>query len=137
MGKKGFTLVELLAVIVLISIITLIAIPSIRYADKKITQKNYETKKELIKTAAEEYGDDYKELIVYASTPTYYTDASGNSYPSLTITVRDLLRNGYITKDTDIKTEDVLDPRDDTSLLDKTIIVYIKNNRSYAKLNFN
>ena len=136
MNKKGFTFVELLAVIVLISIVLLISVPTIRYADKKFHEKSYKTKTELILNAAKEYGDDYKEIILYSSYGTTYTEPSTNSsYPAVVITVRDLLNNGYITKDNDIKTDDILDPRDDSSMLDKSITVYIKNNRAYAVYN--
>ncbi|MBR5662831.1 MAG: type II secretion system protein [Bacilli bacterium] len=136
MNKKGFTFVELLAVIALISIVLLIAIPTIRYADKKFHQKDYNTKIELILNAAKEYGDDYKEIILYSSNGSTYTDPdTNNSYPAVTVTVRDLLNNGYVTKDNDIKGNDILDPRDDSSMLDKSITIYIKNNRAYAKYN--
>ena len=136
MNKKGFTFIELLAVLILISIVILIAVPSIKYADKKLHEKSYKTKSELILNAAKEYGDDYKEIILYSSYGTVYTDpSSGSTYPSVTITVRDLLNNGYVTKDNDIKENDILDPRNDTSMLDKSITVYIKNNRAYAVYN--
>ena len=136
MNKKGFTFIELLAVLILISIVILIAVPSIKYADKKLHEKSYKTKSELILNAAKEYGDDYKEIILYSSYGTVYTDpSSGATYPSVTITVRDLLNNGYVTKDNDIKENDILDPRNDTSMLDKSITVYIKNNRAYAVYN--
>lgn len=136
MNKKGFTFIELLAVLILISIVILIAVPSIKYADKKLHEKSYKTKSELILNAAKEYGDDYKEIILYSSYGTVYTDpSSGSTYPSVTITIRDLLNNGYVTKDNDIKENDILDPRNDTSMLDKSITVYIKNNRAYAVYN--
>ena len=127
MNRKGFTLVELLAIIALISIITLIAIPSIRYANKKITNKNYETKKELIKAAAEEYGDDYKEEILNSST-------SYNSYPSKTIHVSDLLQGGYLINDPN--KDSVYDPRNDRDLKNEVIIIYIKNKSPHAVLQF-
>ena len=129
MLKKGFTLIELLAVIVLISIITLITIPSVKYANKKIAQKNYETKLKVIKASAEEYGEDNKRLIMYNPTTTY------NSYPAVVVTIEDLLRNGYLTKDSDIQEDDILDPRDDSSMKNKTITIYIKNSSAYAVIN--
>lgn len=136
MNKKGFTFIELLAVIAIIGFVLLIAIPSIRYADKKVHEKAYNTKLSLIKSAARDYGDDYKEVILYSSSGSTYTDEeTGTSYPSVTVTVRDLLNNGYLTKDNDIKKTDILDPRNDQSMLDKVIIIYIKNNRAYVKLN--
>jgi prepilin-type N-terminal cleavage/methylation domain-containing protein len=136
MNKKGFTFIELLAVIVLISVVLLIAVPSIRYADRKFHEKAYNTKMELILNAAKEYGDDFKEVIIYNTNGSSYSDPStGSNYPAVTITVRDLLNNGYITKDNGLNETDILDPRDDTSMLNKSLTVYIKNNRAYAKFN--
>ena len=136
MNKKGFTFIELLAIIVLIGLITLIAIPSIKLADKKIQNKNYETKKDLIKKAAENYGEDNKDILLYSTTTTY-TDPSNNvSYPSINIKVRDLLNNGYVSKDTGLKNADILNPVTGVSILNEDIVVYYKNNRVYAKLNF-
>ena len=135
MNRKGFTFVELLAVIVLIGIIIGISVPIIRYADKKFHEKAYNTKVDLIKNAAKDYGDENIEFI-NAQTTTYTEPSSGHSYKAVTITVGDLLDKGYITKDNDIRKIDVLDPRNDESMLDKTITVYIKYNRAYVKLNF-
>lgn len=135
MNRKGFTFVELLAVIVLIGIIIGISVPIIRYADKKFHEKAYNTKVDLIKNAAKDYGDENIEFI-NAQTTTYTEPSSGHSYKAVTITVGDLLDKGYITKDNDIRKRDVLDPRNDESMLDKTITVYIKYNRAYVKLNF-
>jgi prepilin-type N-terminal cleavage/methylation domain-containing protein len=136
MNKKGFTFIELLAVIVLISVVLLIAVPSIRYADRKFHEKAYNTKMELILNAAKEYGDDFKEVIIYNTNGSSYSDPStGSNYPAVTITVRDLLNNGYITKDNGLNETDILDPRDDSSMLNKSLTVYIKNNRAYAKFN--
>lgn len=136
MNRKGFTLVELLAVIVLIAVITLITIPSIKYASKRIQQKNYETKVKLIKAAAEEYGDDYKEIILYSSTNTYTNPSDGQTYPSMTIHVNDLLLNGYLTYDSGETGQVFQDPRDKSDMRYKSMIIYIKNNNPYVVLDF-
>lgn len=136
MSKKGFTFVELLAVIVLIGLVIGISVPTIRYADRKFHQKAYNTKIELIKHAAENYGDDYKEVIIDESNTLTYSDPSTNqTYKAINVKVRDLLNNGYISKDNDINQDDVLDPRTKESMLDITITIYVKNNRAYAKVN--
>ena len=46
MNKKGFTLTELMAVIVIIAIIILIAVPSIMAINKNMNKRVYEKKKE-------------------------------------------------------------------------------------------
>ena len=137
MNRKGFTLIELLAVIVLITVITLVAVPSIRYASKKIQEKNYDAKLKMIKASAEDYGNDYKEIIQYNSSTTYTDPNDHQTYPSVEVHVSDLLANGYLVKDADIDRDDILDPRDDSSLKNKSITIYIKNNNAYAVLNFN
>lgn len=136
MNKKGFTLIELLTVIILITVITLVAVPSIRYASKKIQEKNYEAKLKMIKASAEDYGEDYKEVILYNSQTTYTDPKDNQSYPSVEVHVSDLLTNGYLVKDADIDEDDIRDPRDDSSLKNKNITIYIKNNTAYAVLNF-
>ena len=51
--KKGFTLVELLAVLAVISLILVVVIPNITGTSNKAKQKMYETKKESILKAYE------------------------------------------------------------------------------------
>lgn len=55
MSKKGFTLVELLAVLVLLSVIVLVAFPSILGAFKSTDSKVNENTKELLKANARTY----------------------------------------------------------------------------------
>jgi type IV pilus assembly protein PilA len=59
-NKKGFTLVELLAVIVILIIITAIAIPSISSSIERTNDRQKKSKEELIISAAELYLSDHK-----------------------------------------------------------------------------
>lgn len=59
-NKKGFTLVELLAVIVLLGILVAIAVPSVLGISKKIKENMYEAKVKTIEVAAEAWADDNK-----------------------------------------------------------------------------
>ncbi len=56
--KKGFTLTEILVVIVIIGIVLTIAIPRVVIIRKRINNRLYEEKKHLILVAAELYGKD-------------------------------------------------------------------------------
>lgn len=60
LNNKGFTLVELLAVIVILVTILLIAIPSITSSLERSKTKQLEAKKALIVSAAEIYVSDHK-----------------------------------------------------------------------------
>ena len=81
-NKKGFTFVELLVVIALIGVIFVIAFPTVYTINKRVNERLYKTKIELILSAAEMYAQDEKvedEVTV--------------------VTVEDLLENKYLVKD--------------------------------------
>ena len=58
--KNGFTLLELMAVIIVLAIIIAIAVPAYNGIKTKIDQKNYENKIDLIEVAAAKYSEDTK-----------------------------------------------------------------------------
>lgn len=57
-NKKGFTLVELMAVIVVLAILIAIAVPTYDKIKRSIDRKNYENKVSLIKVAAAKFAED-------------------------------------------------------------------------------
>lgn len=85
MQKKGFTLVELLVVIVIISLIVLIAVPSIIAINKNINKRLYESKKELINSSAEMYANNNPDIF--------------NGRTEVKVTVGELISKGYIEAD--------------------------------------
>lgn len=89
MKKNGFTLVELLAGIVIIALITLISSVGINGVKNAINQNLWDSNKEFIESAAKSFGEDKKAYIMTLSKS------------HLTITVQTLLDRGYLnTKDT-------------------------------------
>lgn len=58
MKKKGFTLTEVLVVIIIIGVLLTIAIPSVIIIRRNINRRLFETKKDTIITAASIYGKD-------------------------------------------------------------------------------
>ena len=76
MNKKGFTLVELLAVIMLLGIVMSIATLSITSISKKIKDRQFELKKQDIIIAAKKYAESTGIKKVYVDTlikEGYYT----------------------------------------------------------------
>ncbi|MDO5569643.1 MAG: prepilin-type N-terminal cleavage/methylation domain-containing protein [bacterium] len=63
LNNKGFTLVELLAVLAILVTILLITIPSVTSTIDRTKNKELESKKELIKTSAELYISNNKNFL--------------------------------------------------------------------------
>lgn len=101
LNKKGFTLVELLVVLVILVVIMSIAIPSVTSSIERSKQKQYDSKIELLVSAAEIYADRHKNSI------------ENNSI----ITIVDIVNDGLITK------EQAKDPFDES----RTICGYYSN----------
>lgn len=83
LNKKGFTLVELLVVIVILGVIMFIAIPSITSSIERSKDKQKEQIIKLIVSAGELYVDKHKNTV-----------QQGKS-----ITLDDLIEDGLITKE--------------------------------------
>ena len=65
MNNKGFTLVEVLAVLVILSIITGLAIPAFSSSLEKNEQESEEKNKQIFQSAMEIFLTDYKKEIHY------------------------------------------------------------------------
>ncbi len=86
MNKKGFTLVELMAVIVLISVVALIGVSSVIGVRKQMNKKLFEDKMSSAISAAEKWGEDNKDSL------------------ETTLTIGDLIVNNYY------ESEEAVDP---------------------------
>ena len=69
MKKNGYTLVELLAILILLGIIMALAIPNALKLGSKVKKKSYDAKIELIEKAAESYGASNLELVRQGKSP--------------------------------------------------------------------
>lgn len=90
MNKKGFTLTELLVVIALISVIVLIAVPSVVSISKRINKRVYNAKVQEIVTSAELYGTNNPDLF--------------NGVSEVKVFVSELIDGGYVSVDSDADT---------------------------------
>lgn len=87
MNKKGFTLVELMAVIVLISVVALIGVSSVIGVRKQMNRKLFEDKMTSAISAAEKWGEDNKDSL------------------ATTLTIGDLIVNNYYESEETVNTE--------------------------------
>ena len=129
-NRNGFTLVELLAVIVIMALLVAIAVPSTISISNRLKTKMYCSKIDSIETVAQLYGEDHRDSF----SDNYVQD--GESYKSKTLTVKDLVDSGSLKKDQQ-ESPYVVDPRDKTSdaLYNMSLTIYIKYNRAYVAFN--
>lgn len=125
MNKKGFTLVELLAVLVLISLLMGLAIPGINRISNNMKKKSYNQKIKLIESAAELWGQDNKTRLQAD------TDCSSEISKCKKITIADLIKENYL--DSDNNSGKYANPKNDEDMKDCIVFVYKQNKRVYAK----
>lgn len=112
MNNKGFTLVELLATLVVLSIVMSIGTFSIIAIVNSSKNKNYELLISNIKSAAEVYYQECK----YSNESVSWCDKTGN----YNITLGDLVRYGYLKgnqKNSD-DTFTIVNPKNNESIAD-------------------
>lgn len=108
MKKDGFTLVEVIAVISLILLLTLLVVPKLSDMDSKSKEKMYESKVKEVLSGAYKYGVDNM-------------DSLGSE--CVDVTVGTLLRLGYVMSDS--KTEYyVINPKTNESM--NNLIICVK-----------
>lgn len=78
MDNKGFTLVELLAVLIILIAIMSIAIPSISSSLERSKDKQNEARKKVLESAAELYVTDHKNTIADGDCISLETLTNGN-----------------------------------------------------------
>ena len=99
-NHKGFTMVELLAVITILSIIMVILIPAVTNISKNTKESILKSKISTIETSASKYGEDnintYQKCTNALESGTINKDA----YDDCIVSVDDLVRYGYLEYDT-------------------------------------
>lgn len=107
--NKGFTLVELLAVMLIISLLLIISIPGLTVVYKEIRRDNYKSKISYINSSAHKYASSIKDEI----------QKSGCK----DTTISELIKKGYITSESKEKDE-IINPTDNTPMNGKVRMCY-------------
>lgn len=96
MKKKGFTLTEVLGVIVILGLIALIVFPNVSKSIKNSRKKLYEQQVDLIEKNARRWGVEHSDLLPESGI--YYLELS------------ELVSGGYVTQ------KELKDPRDESPM---------------------
>ena len=132
MNKNGFTLVELLAVIVLIGLLIGIGIPGVNKISSNMKRKSLNTKIKLIEEAAILWGQDNKTRL--SETQDCVNETTNNeekTYSCKLVTIDLLLKDNYL--DSDNNSGEYINPQTNSSMKNDCVAVYKKNNMVYAK----
>ena len=144
MKKNGFTLVEFIAVIVILGLLITIAVPSVLSISEKIRNDMFCTKITNIEKAAEEYGSNHfnelKSINEYDITIEMLEGADSSTLSGyvtngyvIQVNLLELIRNNNLNKDNE-EAPYVVDPRDKNKSLDEDeVLIFKKNNRIYAR----
>lgn len=126
-NNKGFTLVEILAVIVLIALLLGVGIPGVNRISRNMKKKSLNTKIGLIEQAGVLWGQDNKTLLQ----ATNCEDKDGNATKCYKIEIERLIEDDYLDSESN---DDITykNPVDDAELKNKCVYVYKKSNRVYA-----
>ncbi len=159
--KNGFTLVELMAVIVLIALIMTIAIPNVLRLASNTKNKAYLTKIDLIESAGESLGNDNLGIVKDATgsceffvegerikevnySASIQASPENGRYPCIYKTVEDLVNSNRLEWDEkdQCQTKDICDstfqsnvainPVDNSVINKCYVYIYYKYNRVYA-----
>ena len=144
-NRNGFTLVELLAVVVLLSVLLVMAVPAVLSFTNRMKQDMFCNKIDTVVKSAQLYGQDNMASIVGKKIGQSAADSciiNGNVRLSDTegiecvkTNVDALLKKGYLSKEAPDKNSppsDFFDPRGGESMKTDEVFVYIKNRRAYA-----
>lgn len=135
MNKKGFTLIEVLVVIVIISLLTVVAIPASQGVNKKIKEKLYTSKLTLAEQGAALWGEDHEKCFTCSGASCSndckelicHTEYENEKICEIKFSV--LADNKYFKYDNEVK-KLIEDPRDKNKTLNEQIVTIIYNKKS-------
>ena len=136
MNKKGFTLVELLGVILILALIAVIGSASISGVTKMIKKGMWQSEIEIIENGAIRYGEDNLYRLRQDGTDkcAFMNEEPSESLHCLEVTVEYLLTRNYIV--TDDRDEEgnkiIINNETGKSVNNDKVYVWMENNNVYA-----
>lgn len=135
LDNKGFTLVEVIAVVVILSVLSLLIVPSISGLLNRSKENSYSDLINSIKLSCEQYINDNR----YSNTVNINcTSCESEECKQNKITIKSLLDNGYLSPSgTDDSGDYIVNPKDKKSKLDLTddknsiCVTFDKNNKKF------
>ena len=116
MNKKGFTLMELLAVIIILGIISTIGLVSVASVRRKANDGMFRDKLDFVIAGAKNWGEENKNIVY-------------NSNSTIEETVGELIAGGFIESDDN---NQIIYDNDKTSINELEVKIFINYNRVYA-----
>ena len=88
-NKNGFTMIELLAVLGILALLTIVIVPNVSSLRQKTLQQTYDNKVNQVKIAAKEWGSDNL-ISVPPSVSKEYTDQNTCDDDCVCVTIQEL-----------------------------------------------
>lgn len=120
-NNRGFTLIEILSVIILITLLLGVGIPGINKISNSMKEKSLNAKIDLIEKAAVLWGQENK-VLLQKETDCVYKDKNNNDITTscYKISIGNLISEGFIPSE------------EYNEFINNCVYVYKKNNRVYA-----
>lgn len=98
MNKKGFTMVELLAVIAIMALLAIVIVPNISSMKQTTLKQTYDSRVKQVNIAAKEWGIDNL-VSVPSNVLRDYTNQSECDNDCVCVSIEELIHTGYLAGD--------------------------------------
>ena len=122
MREKGFTLIELITVIVILALIALVVFPAINNVIKDSRESAYKSQISIIEKAAKEY---------YLEHPNKLPDYENNELCDF-VPINDLISEGYISDEELSMDKKIINPKTNKALTGIVKVEYSSNQYNYT-----
>ena len=131
MRNNGFSLIEMLAVVTILGLLSLMVTPAIINVKNNILANSLESKINIINDAAKDYANKHlMDIPSYVSSD--YLGNKNITDDCLTIYVRTLISNGYMLGDSSDRME-IINPVTEKSLNNEMICIRFNNNDALTR----